>query len=70
MEFIQRKTADRAVNHFLLKAADQEITVAWDRFEGQLPVSAHTGVLRGVLRALLLPKSHPERGGYPVSKWR
>jgi carbon-monoxide dehydrogenase catalytic subunit len=37
MEFIQRKTADRAVNHFLLKAADQEIKVAWDRFEGQLP---------------------------------
>jgi carbon-monoxide dehydrogenase catalytic subunit len=37
MEFIQRKTADRAVNHFLLKAADQEITVAWDRFESQLP---------------------------------
>jgi carbon-monoxide dehydrogenase catalytic subunit len=37
MEFIQRKTADRAVNHFLLKAADQEITVTWDRFESQLP---------------------------------
>jgi carbon-monoxide dehydrogenase catalytic subunit len=37
MEFIQRKTADRAVNHFLLKAADQDITVAWDRFEAQLP---------------------------------
>ena len=37
MEFIQRKTADRAVNHFLLKAADQEVTVTWDRFEGQLP---------------------------------
>jgi carbon-monoxide dehydrogenase catalytic subunit len=37
MEFIQRKTADRAVNHFLLKAADQEITLSWDRFEGQLP---------------------------------
>ena len=37
MEFIQRKTADRAVNHFLLKAANQEITVTWDRFEGQLP---------------------------------
>ena len=37
MEFIQRKTADRAVNHFLLKAADQEINVTWDRFEGQLP---------------------------------
>ncbi len=37
MEFIQRKTADRAVNHFLLKAADQEVTLTWDRFEGQLP---------------------------------
>jgi anaerobic carbon-monoxide dehydrogenase catalytic subunit len=37
MEFIQRKTADRAVSHFLLKAADQEITLAWDRFESQLP---------------------------------
>ncbi len=37
MEFIQRKTADRAVSHFLLKAADQEITLTWDRFESQLP---------------------------------
>ena len=37
MEYIQRKTADRAVNHFLLKAADQEVAVTWDRFEGQLP---------------------------------
>jgi carbon-monoxide dehydrogenase catalytic subunit len=37
MEFIQRKTVDRAVSHFLLKAADQEITLAWDRFESQLP---------------------------------
>lgn len=37
MEFIQRKTADRAVSHFLLKATDQEVTLAWDRFESQLP---------------------------------
>jgi len=37
MEFIQKKTADRAVSHFLLKAADQEITLTWDRFESQLP---------------------------------
>ena len=37
MEFIQRKTADRAVSHFLLKAADQETTLTWDRFESQLP---------------------------------
>ncbi len=37
MEFIQRKTADRAVSHFLLKAADQETALTWDRFESQLP---------------------------------
>jgi len=37
MEFIQKKTADRAVEHFLMKAVDQEISTAWDRFEGQLP---------------------------------
>ena len=37
MEFIQKKTADRAVEHFLLKAADMELSLAWDRFEGQLP---------------------------------
>jgi carbon-monoxide dehydrogenase catalytic subunit len=37
MEFIQKKTADPAVEHFLLKAMDQEITLVWDRFEGQLP---------------------------------
>jgi len=37
MEFIQKKTVDRAVNHFLLKAADQEVSLTWDRFESQLP---------------------------------
>jgi len=37
MEFIQKKTADKAVAHFLPKAADKEISLAWDRFEGQLP---------------------------------
>ena len=37
MEFIQKKTADRAVEHFLMKAVDQEISTAWDRYEGQLP---------------------------------
>ena len=37
MEFIQKKTADRAVEHFIRKAADQEIPLAWDRFESQLP---------------------------------
>ena len=37
MEFIQKKTADHAVEHFLLKAVDQEISLPWDRYEGQLP---------------------------------
>ena len=37
MEFIQKKTADRAVEHFLAKAAEEEISLVWDRFEGQLP---------------------------------
>jgi len=37
MEFIQKKTADSAVEHFLAKAADRGTKLAWDRFEGQLP---------------------------------
>ncbi len=37
MEFIQKKTADRTVEHFLPKAADKGVKLAWDRFEGQLP---------------------------------
>lgn len=37
MEFIQKKTADSAVEYFLPKATDREISLAWDRFEGQLP---------------------------------
>jgi len=37
MEFIQKKTADPAVERFVLKAADQEVSLPWDRYEGQLP---------------------------------
>jgi carbon-monoxide dehydrogenase catalytic subunit len=37
MEFIQKKTADHAAEHFLPKAADKGTKLAWDRFEGQLP---------------------------------
>ena len=37
MEFIQKKTADNAVEHFLPKAADKGTKLVWDRFEGQLP---------------------------------
>lgn len=37
MEFIQKKTADTSVEHFLSKAAESEISLVWDRYEGQLP---------------------------------
>ena len=37
MEFIQKKTADSAVERFLTKAAESEISLVWDRYEGQLP---------------------------------
>jgi carbon-monoxide dehydrogenase catalytic subunit len=37
MEFIQKKTADNAAEHFLPIAADKGTKLAWDRFEGQLP---------------------------------
>jgi len=37
MEFIQKKTADTSVEHFLSKAAESEIPLVWDRYEGQLP---------------------------------
>jgi carbon-monoxide dehydrogenase catalytic subunit len=37
MEFIQKKTADSAVERFLSKAAESGISLVWDRYEGQLP---------------------------------
>jgi carbon-monoxide dehydrogenase catalytic subunit len=37
MDFIQRKTADSAVDHFLSEAAEKGIPLAWDRYEGSLP---------------------------------
>ena len=37
MEFIQKKTADVTVERFLAKAAEREVSLAWDRYEGQLP---------------------------------
>jgi carbon-monoxide dehydrogenase catalytic subunit len=37
MEFIQKKTADASIEHFLSKAAESEISLVWDRYEGQLP---------------------------------
>lgn len=37
MEFVQRKTADKAVEPFLLTAAEKGVSLAWDRYEGSLP---------------------------------
>ncbi len=37
MEFIQKKTIDTAVEYFLPKAAENDMPLVWDRFEGQLP---------------------------------
>jgi carbon-monoxide dehydrogenase catalytic subunit len=37
MDFVQRKTEDSAVDHFLKEAAEKEIPLVWDRYEGSLP---------------------------------
>jgi carbon-monoxide dehydrogenase catalytic subunit len=37
MDFIQRKTADGVIDHFLKEAAEKEIPLVWDRYEGSLP---------------------------------
>ncbi len=37
MDFVQRKTADIAVDHFLKEAAEKEVPLVWDRYEGSLP---------------------------------
>jgi len=63
MEFIQKKTADNAIEAFLPKAADREISLVWDRFEGQLPECGfcETGLsCRDCLQGPCI--SHPFRG--------
>ena len=37
MDFVQRKTADSVIDHFLKEAAEKEIPLVWDRYEGSLP---------------------------------
>jgi carbon-monoxide dehydrogenase catalytic subunit len=37
MDFVQRKTADSAVEHFLQEASDKGVALVWDRYEGSLP---------------------------------
>ncbi|NWF91701.1 MAG: hypothetical protein HXY46_02190 [Syntrophaceae bacterium] len=37
MEFVQRKTADSAVEHFLREAEEKGVSLVWDRYEDSLP---------------------------------
>ena len=37
MDLIQRKTFDKTVESFIQKAASEGVTLAWDRYEGQIP---------------------------------
>jgi carbon-monoxide dehydrogenase catalytic subunit len=37
MDFVQKKTADSAVEPFLPKAAEKGVALVWDRYEGSLP---------------------------------
>ena len=37
MEFVQKKTADSAVEYFLKEASEKGIPLVWDRYEGSLP---------------------------------
>jgi carbon-monoxide dehydrogenase catalytic subunit len=37
MDFVQRKTADNAVEHFLQEASNKGVSLVWDRYEGSLP---------------------------------
>ncbi|MFQ6078769.1 MAG: hypothetical protein ACE5NJ_06510 [Thermodesulfobacteriota bacterium] len=37
MDFVQKKTADSAVEPFLPKAAEKGVSLVWDRYEGSLP---------------------------------
>jgi len=37
MDFVQRKTEDSVIDRFLKEAAEKEIPLVWDRYEGSLP---------------------------------
>jgi carbon-monoxide dehydrogenase catalytic subunit len=37
MDFVQKKTADTAVEPFLPKAAEKGVSLVWDRYEGSVP---------------------------------
>ena len=67
MDFVQKKTADSAVEAFLPKAAEKGISLAWDRYEGSLPQCGfcETGLnCRDCLQGPCI--SHPFRDGSKV----
>ena len=67
MDFVQKKTADSAVEPFLAKAAENGISLVWDRYEGSLPQCGfcETGLnCRDCLQGPCI--SHPFRDGNKV----
>ena len=67
MDFVQKKTADSAVEPFLAKAAEKGISLVWDRYEGSLPQCGfcETGLnCRDCLQGPCI--SHPFRDGNKV----
>jgi carbon-monoxide dehydrogenase catalytic subunit len=67
MDFVQKKTADSAVEAFLSKAAEKGISLVWDRYEGSLPQCGfcETGLnCRDCLQGPCI--SHPFRDGSKV----
>ncbi|NIS62825.1 MAG: hypothetical protein GTO13_19620 [Proteobacteria bacterium] len=67
MDFVQKKTADSAVEPFLPKAAEKGVSLVWDRYEGSLPQCGfcETGLnCRDCLQGPCI--SHPFRDGNKV----
>ncbi len=67
MDFVQKKTADSAVEAFLSKAAENGVSLVWDRYEKSLPQCGfcETGLnCRDCLQGPCI--SHPFRDGNKV----
>lgn len=67
MDFVQKKTADSAVETFMPKAAEKGVSLVWDRYEGSLPQCGfcETGLnCRDCLQGPCI--SHPFRDGNKV----
>jgi carbon-monoxide dehydrogenase catalytic subunit len=67
MDFVQKKTADSAVEPFLAKAAEKGVSLVWDRYEGSFPQCGfcETGLnCKDCLQGPCI--SHPFRDGNKV----